>query len=516
MTEQHEGATQIVVRMLGISKSFPGVVANDNVDFELRRGEVHALVGENGAGKSTLMKVLFGLYTPDAGTIEVDGRPVAISTPQDAIDLGIGMVHQHFMLVPSLTVAENITLGMEPRSGPFYDLRASAELTRKLSGTYGLSVPPEAPVRELSVGERQRVEILKALARGVKVLILDEPTAVLTPQETDELFRVLRELVRGGMSVILITHKLREVLAASDRVTVMRAGRGVGAVNARDTSTEELARMMVGRNVLLRVEKDPAKPGDVALALRDVSVEDDQGLPAVRGVSFQVRRGETYGIAGVEGNGQSELIEALSGLRGVTGGSITLDGRPLERASVRHRRELGLSHIPEDRLTYGISPTSSVADNSVMGFHYRGPLAESLWLAKGRVLRWARELIRGYDVRGARPETPAGALSGGNMQKVVVAREMSREPSLLIAAQPTRGVDIGAIEFIHRKLIEYRDRGAAVLLVSAELSEVLSLSDRIGVLYGGRLVGEFEGGAVTEEELGLYMLGAREQARERA
>lgn len=508
MGRENQVDAATVVRMRGVYKEFPGVPANQDVDFNLRAGEIHALVGENGAGKSTLMKILFGLYTPDSGTIEVNGALVHIANPHRAIDLGIGMVHQHFMLVPSLTVAENITLGMEPKRGPFYDLDAAAKLTQNLSSRYGLRVDPRAAIRSVSVGQRQRVEILKALARGVKILILDEPTAVLTPQEMDELFRVLRGLVEQGMSVVFITHKLREVLSASDRVTVMRAGRNVGTVDTAATSSEELARLMVGREVLFRVHKDGARPGETALELHSVQALDDRGLPAVRGVSLQVRRGEIYGIAGVEGNGQSELVEALTGLRYVTGGSVLLDGKAIERASARRRRELGIAHIPEDRLTYGASPASSVADNSAMGFHYRRPLARWLWMARSRLRDWASKLIEAFDVRGARPDTLLSSLSGGNMQKVVIAREMSLQPKVLVAAQPTRGVDVGAIEFIHRKLIEYRDQGAAVLLVSAELSEVMSLSDRIGVMYGGDITAEFEAGAATEQELGMFMLGA--------
>ncbi len=498
-----------IVSMRGIEKTFPGVVANRGVNFDLLSGEVHALVGENGAGKSTLMKILFGLYTADAGHIEVRGGRVSIANPEQAIALRVGMVHQHFMLVSSLSVAENLVLGMEPRSGPFLDLQAALRLTEQLASQYGLRVPARARVRDLSVGERQRVEILKALARGAEILILDEPTAVLTPQETDELFSVLRSLVRNGMSVVLITHKLREVLASSDRVTVMRAGRTVGTVRTQDTSTDELARMMVGRDVLLRIDKQPATPGEVVLAVNDLVVEDDLGLPAVRGASFSVRSGEIYGLAGVEGNGQSELIQAITGLRGVVGGSVALAGTDIEKLTTRERRELGLSHIPEDRIAFGTSPASSVADNAVMGSHYRPPLARRFWLSARRLRERAHELISRFDVRGAQPKTPLGALSGGNMQKLVVARELSRGPRLLVAAQPTRGVDIGAIEFIHRKIIEHRDQGAAVLLVSAELSEVLSLADRVGVIYEGRVVAEFDGERATETEIGVYMLGAQ-------
>jgi len=513
MTHHDEQRAETVVQMWGVTMQFPGVLANDAVDFDLRRGEVHALVGENGAGKSTLMKILFGLHTPDSGVIEVDGAGVEIRRPQDAINLGIGMVHQHFMLIPSLTVAENLTLGIEPRRGVFYDLEGAVRITSELSKRYGLRVEPRALVSSISVGQRQRVEILKTLARGARILILDEPTAVLTPQETDELFRVLRNLVQQGMSVVLITHKLREVLAASDRVTVMRGGKRIGTVETAESSADELARMMVGRDVLFRVDKDEATPGETLLEVHKLGALDERGLPALRGATFKVGRGEIYGVAGVEGNGQSELIEVVTGLRRATSGWVDVAGARIERYSVRRRRELGLAHIPEDRLTYGASATASVAENAAMGYHYRRPLAAWLWLSRGKLLAWANKLIRAFDVRGARPDTPMGTLSGGNMQKVVVAREMSHHARVLIAAQPTRGVDVGAIEFIHRKLIEYRDQGAAVLLVSAELSEVLSISDRIGVMYGGRIVAEFDGRTATEEELGMYMLGARTESR---
>ena len=497
------------VVMLGITKTFGAVVANDHVDFDVRAGEVHALVGENGAGKTTLMKILFGLYQPDEGTILLDGQPTVIASPHVAIAHGIGMVHQHFMLLNSLSVAENIVLNMEPTRGGLIDRARARERTRDLSERYGLRVDPDATVRDLSVGLRQRVEILKALARGARVLILDEPTAVLTPQETDELFGILKGLVAQGMTIIFITHKLREVMEVSNRVTVMRLGRKVGTVNTTETSPPDLARMMIGRDYIPVVQKKPANPGATVLEVRDLRAEDDRGVPALRGVNLSVRAGEIVGIAGVEGNGQTELVEVLTGLRKATGGRVTLLGRVVTNHSPRAIREAGMAHIPEDRLKHGVAPTANIRDNLAMGRYYRAPLEKGGLLSPRRIAAYARDLVARYDIRTRDAGLPAASLSGGNMQKLVVARELGMDPRLLIAAQPTRGVDIGAIESIHERIVEERDRGTAVLVVSAELSEVMALSDRIVVMYEGRVTGVFDAGTVTEEELGLYMLGVK-------
>ncbi|MDB5074387.1 MAG: simple sugar transport system ATP-binding protein [Chloroflexi bacterium] len=505
------------VELQGITKVFGPLVANDAVDMVVRHGEIHALVGENGAGKTTLMNVLFGLYRPDAGRILLDGVPTELSSPQVAIKHGVGMVHQHFMLLPSLTVAENIVLGVEPAHRAFgigllLNRKRARELTRELSTKYGLRVEPDAVVQDLSVGLRQRVEILKTLARGVKILILDEPTAVLTPQETDELFIILRTLVAGGMTIIFISHKLREVMDVSQTISVMRLGRMVGTVLTSQTSPPELARMMIGRDALPTIARTPATPGKPVLVVSGLRADDDRGVPALRGLSLQVHAGEILGIAGVEGNGQSELVEVLTGLRQAESGHLELNGRDITRLSTKGRREAGMSAIPEDRLKDGVAAAASIRDNLAMSQFYRRPLTRRGILSPRRMSEYARRIVSQSDIRTKNIELPASSLSGGNMQKLVVARELGLMPKLLIAAQPTRGVDIGAIEAIHKRIIGERDRGAAVLVISAELSEVLALSDRIAVMYEGEVTGVFDAGTVTEEELGLFMLGVKRQA----
>jgi general nucleoside transport system ATP-binding protein len=498
-----------VLELRGITKRFPGVLANDHVDFDLRRREVHALLGENGAGKSTLMNVLYGLYSPDEGEIRIKGDPVRMRSPKDAIDHGIGMVHQHFMLIPVMTVAENIVLGNEPLdAGVLLDYGAARKRVEELARTFGFRIDPDARVEAITVGQQQRVEILKALYRGAEILILDEPTAVLTPQEALELFEILRTLVREGMSIIFISHKLGEVLEIADRITVLRRGKAVDTVPRAGATEEGLARMMVGREVLLRVEKAAAQPTDPALRVEDIRVLDDRRLEAVRGVSFEVRRGEIVGIAGVDGNGQSELIDALSGLRHPTSGKVRLGDRDVTGASAGQILDLGLGHIPEDRQRRGLVLDFTLAENIALHDFDRPPNSRFGWLFPKRMIRRAQGLLRQFDVRGGGAQTRAAALSGGNQQKVVLAREMARDPKLLIAAQPTRGLDVGAIEFVHRRLVEARDGGEAVLLVSLELDEILSLSDRILVLYEGRVVAE-HGPDVTEEELGIEMTGGR-------
>ena len=500
-----------VLELRGITKEFPGVLANDHVDFDLRRGEVHALLGENGAGKSTLMSILYGLYTPDSGEILMNGEPVAINSPKDAIELGIGMVHQHFMLIPVMTVTENIVLAQEPRhAGVLLDYDAAAERVRELSTSFGLAVDPNARIQKITVGQQQRVEILKALYRGAEILILDEPTAVLTPQEARELFEIIEGLKAQGKSIVFISHKLNEVLEVADRITVLRRGKRVETI-PRDGATEAgLARSMVGREVLLRVDKKPAEPGEPLLKVADLSVRDDRGLEAVRGVTFDVRAGEIVGIAGVDGNGQSELIDALTGLRKPAGGRMTVGGQDLTHASARQALDAGMGHIPEDRHRRGLVLDFNLAENLALHDYGKEPFSRFGWLNPRRWLRWAAGLLKEFDVRGGGPTTRASSLSGGNQQKVVVAREVSRDPSVLIAAQPTRGLDVGAIEFVHRRLVEQRDAGKAVLLVSLELEEILSLSDRILVLYEGRIVAEFPP-EVSEEEVGIAMTGGRRQ-----
>ena len=502
-----------LVEMKQISKVYPnGVVANKGVDFAVEKGEIHALVGENGAGKSTLMKILYGLEQPTQGEIFLNGQPVKIHSPHRAIELGIGMVHQNFMLVPSFTIAENVVLGSEPRRGRFVDRASAVKLTADLGKEYGLHVDPTARVEATPVGMRQRVEILKTLYRGADLLILDEPTAVLTPQETDELFRAVRKLVNQGNTVIFITHKLVEVKEISDRVTVMRHGEVTGRVATSDVSEADIARMMVGRTVFLQIDKPPLQRGRVVAQIRDLGYVLETGRPALHDVNFDVYAGEILGVAGVEGNGQTELVEVLTGLRPATTGTILVDGLPVQDKSPRQVRLSGVAHIPEDRLTNGVALEASIADNLAVDRYNRPPFTRNFVLSPRAVRRQAERLMQQFDIRAAGPDAPMNSLSGGNMQKVIVAREFSAEPGLLVAAQPTRGVDIGASEFLRGQLVAKRNEGKAVLLVSADLAEVMSLADRIAVMYKGQIAGVFQNGPeLTEEELGLYMLGVKTQ-----
>jgi general nucleoside transport system ATP-binding protein len=500
-----------VLELRGITKRFPGVLANDHVDFDLRDGEVHALLGENGAGKSTLMNILYGLYKPDEGEIFLNGKRADIDSPHAAIAAGIGMVHQHFMLIPVMTVAENIVLAAEPKKGVLLDTAAAERRVRELAERFKFHIDPHARVRDITVGQQQRVEILKALYRNADILILDEPTAVLTPQEAVELFEILKELVAQGMSVIFISHKLNEVLEIADRITVVRRGKVVDTIPREGATEQSLARMMVGREVLLRVDKKPAHPGETLLHVADLHVHDERGLEAVGGVSLDVRAGEIVGIAGVDGNGQTELIDALTGLRHPTSGTISVGGRDVTHASAHSFLEHGVGHIPEDRHRRGLVLEFSLAENLVLHDYAKPPYARRGFLDLARIFGSARSLLREFDVRGGTATTPASALSGGNQQKVVIAREVHRDPRVLVAAQPTRGLDVGAIEFVHRRLVEQRDAGKAVLLISLELEEVLSLSDRILVIYEGRIVGEYDP-SVSEEELGIAMTGGGREA----
>jgi general nucleoside transport system ATP-binding protein len=504
-------AASPALELRGITKRFPGVLANDRVDFELRPGEVHALLGENGAGKSTLMNIVYGLYRPDEGEIRVHGKPVTMHSPKDAIEHGIGMVHQHFMLIPVMTVAENMVLAAEPtRAGVLLDYGDAVERVRELSNRFGLAVEPTARVQNISVGQQQRVEILKALYRGAEILILDEPTAVLTPQEAEELFEIIEGLTKEGKSIIFISHKLREVLEVADRITVLRRGKKISTEDRKGATETGLARLMVGREVLLRVDKAPASPSEPLLVVEELRVLDDRGLEAVRGLSLEVRGGEIVALAGVDGNGQSELIEALGGLRHASAGRTRLGGKDVTRASAKDVLDQGIGHIPEDRQRRGLVLEFTLAENLALHDYRKPPNSRFGWLFPQRIVRWARGLLEQFDVRGGGPQTRAAALSGGNQQKVVLAREIAREPSVLLAAQPTRGLDVGAIEFVHRRLVEARDNGKGVLLVSLELEEVLSLADRILVIYEGRIVSEYPPD-VTEEELGIAMTGGQHE-----
>ncbi|PTQ55913.1 MAG: Unspecified monosaccharide ABC transport system, ATP-binding protein [Candidatus Carbobacillus altaicus] len=495
-----------IVRMVEITKRFGEFVANDRISLDLYRGEIHALLGENGAGKTTLMNVLFGYYQPDGGKIFMNGHEVVIKGPDMAHALGIGMVHQHFKLVDRFTVTENIILGAEPRAGFTIDRSRAREIVERLAGQYGLYVDPDRRIEEITIGAGQRVEILKMLYRGADVLILDEPTAVLTPQEVHELLNILRSLAAQGKAILLITHKLKEILAVADRVTIIRRGRLVGTLPVRETDAATLAEMMVGRRVIFNLDKAPFQPGRVMLTVRDVK-EARSGADALKGVSFSIRAGEIYGIAGVDGNGQSALIEALTGLRRIASGEVLLEDKPIHNANPRTVFESGVGHIPEDRHRRGLILDFPLYENLVLNTYYQSPYTVRGLIQPLAMQKQAERLIQAFDVRASHLNVPARALSGGNQQKAIIARELSRRPKLLIAAQPTRGLDVGAIEAVHREILKFRDAGGAVLLISFELDEILALSDRIGVMYEGRLVGEVLPHQTSEEALGLMMAG---------
>ena len=495
-----------MLELKNITKTFGNVVANNDVSIKVTKGTIHAIVGENGAGKSTIMRIAYGFYNADSGEIRVDGNAVSIKNPHDALALGIGMVHQHFMLVDTMTAAENIILGAETGSAANLDLEKANRDILALSNELRLGVKPDTYIEDMSVGQQQRVELLKALYRDAKLLILDEPTAVLSPQEVEEFFGILRRMKEQGTTIIIITHKLEEVLAISDEVTVMRDGRSVGNVKTSETTAKDLARMIVGRDVLLRVDKTDAEPKNTVLEVKNLSVSGKNG-PAVKGVSFTVRAGEIVGIAGIEGNGQTELIEALSGLAKTTGGNIEFDGRDVTNQSARKLKELGIAHIPEDRHKRGLLLNSDLAENSILGVHYRPPVETAGFMNTAVINKRVAQIIENFDVRPPNPALPAKALSGGNQQKLIIGREFDLKPKLLLVSQPTRGVDIGAIEFIHRKLIELRDAGSAVLLVSAELEEVTALADRLLVIREGEIVAEVNPKTTSVEEIGLMMTG---------
>ena len=493
-----------------ITKIFPGVVANQEVSLQVHAGEILALLGENGAGKSTLMNVLFGLYHPTQGEIWVDGRPVTLKTPRDAIALGIGMVHQHFQLVPVMTVIDNIMLGDEPIRYGLLDRRHAEERIRALSHQYGLAVDPHSVIEDLPVGIRQRVEILKALYRNAKILILDEPTAVLTPQEIEGLFAVMETLKQQGKAMIFITHKLKEVLRIADRILVLRSGRVVGEADPQTATQSQLAALMVGREVILTVEKGASRPGAAVLELTNLQAKSDLGEPVLRGVSLQVRAGEIVGVAGVQGNGQTELVEVITGLRRASGGQVRIGGVDRTHASPGQIIHAGrCSHVPEDRHAYGMVDSYTVADNLILNQYAQPPFARAATIQQAAIAEHAEKLVKKFDVRTPSIETPGGSLSGGNQQKMVVAREFSRPIQLLIAAQPTRGIDVGSIEVIHQQIVAKRDEGVAVLLVSAELDEILALSDRIAVIYQGRILDVVDRAAATREGLGLLMAGVK-------
>ncbi|MDF1500795.1 MAG: ABC transporter ATP-binding protein [Anaerolineales bacterium] len=504
------------LEMVGIVKRFPGVLANDDIDFDVRAGEVHALLGENGAGKSTLMKILYGLYQADEGEILVSGERVEITNPTDAIAHGIGMIHQHFMLVETLTVAENVALGLKSTRGLLTDIEHVSERIDELARLYGLFVDPAAYIWQLSVGQQQRVEILKALYRGAALLILDEPTAVLTPQEVDDLFRIMRQMADDGHALIFISHKLHEVIEISQRVTVLRDGRKIGTKPTSETTKSDLGTWMVGREVSFRPIKSESEPGEVRLRLDNVSALSNRETPALKGVSLEVRSGEILGLAGVSGNGQRELAEVITGLCPVTGGSVFLEGEDVTDKSVAERTERMLSYIPEERMRDGMIRNFTVAENLILREHNKAPYARSGFLDLDQIAVHTGDLIQEYNVKTPSQETYVKSLSGGNIQKLVLARELSRQPRVIVAAQPTRGLDIGATEYVHQQLIRQRSSGAATLLISEDLDEILALSDRIAVIYEGEIMGTLDAHDATAEEIGLLMAGVRPDERSEA
>lgn len=499
--------TQNVIEMREITKKFGDFVANDHINLNLRKGEIHALLGENGAGKSTLMNMLAGLLQPTSGEIAIDGQVVTIDSPSKSSQLGIGMVHQHFMLVEAFTVAENIILGNETVKNGLLDLKKASQEISDLSEKYGLAVDPSAKVADISVGAQQRVEILKTLYRGADILIFDEPTAVLTPSEIQELMGILKNLIKEGKSIILITHKLDEIRAVADRVTVIRRGKSIETVSVAGATSEDLAEMMVGRSVSFKTEKKPSNPQDVILSIKDLVVNENRGIPAVKDLSLEVRAGEIVGIAGIDGNGQSELIQAITGLRKVKSGSIVIKGQEVTKYSSRQITELNVGHVPEDRHRDGLVLPMTLAENIALQTYYKEPLSQKGILNYPKINEYARKLMKEFDVRGANELVPAKGFSGGNQQKAIIAREIDRDPDLLIVSQPTRGLDVGAIEYIHKRLIEERDRGKAVLVVSFELDEILNLSDRIAVIHDGKIQGVVLPDQTNKQELGILMAG---------
>ena len=500
------------LEMRNITKRFPGVLANDHINFDVNAGEIHALLGENGAGKSTLMKILYGLYQPDEGEIFLNGEPIKIQSPTDAIRHGIGMIHQHFMLVETLTVAENVALGLKAPREPMLDLSTVSARIVELADKYGLEVDPKAVINDLAVGQRQRVEIIKALYRGAALLILDEPTAVLTPQEVDDLFVIFRQMAKEGHALIFISHKMDEIFALTDRVTVLRDGKVIGTVQTAETNKRELARMMVGREVIFERHKVEMEPGEVRLKLENVNAVDKDGLPILKDISFEVRSGEILGVAGVSGNGQRPLAEAIVGLQPIASGKVIMDGKDVTDLPPAEMYKIGFSYIPEERMHDGVIKDFSVADNAILQDHDRAPYSRGIFLNFKAIDQHARDLVRSFRIKTPGLKTPVKNLSGGNIQKLILARELARKPRVLIAAQPTRGVDIGATEYIHARLLEQREQGLATLLISEDLDEIKNLSDRIMVLYGGEIMGIVDADTVSIEELGLMMAGEKRQA----